>query len=61
MHEKSWLVQISTRTKRRINKLVRDFLVSMNGFNTKEDVNIIPLGSYDCLIGMDCWINIILS
>jgi hypothetical protein len=25
----------------------------MNGINTKEDLNIIPLGSYDFLIGMD--------
>jgi hypothetical protein len=27
----------------------------MNRLNTKVDVNIIPLGSYDCLIGMDWW------
>jgi hypothetical protein len=25
----------------------------MNGLETKVEVNIIPLGSYDCLIGMD--------
>jgi hypothetical protein len=25
----------------------------MNGLKKKVDVNIIPLGSYDCLIGMD--------
>jgi hypothetical protein len=25
----------------------------MNRLNTKVDVNIIPLGSYECLIGMD--------
>ena len=28
----------------------------MNGINTKADLNIIPLGSYDCLIGMD-WLD----
>jgi hypothetical protein len=28
----------------------------MNGLNTKVDVNIIPLGSYDCLIVMD-WLE----
>jgi hypothetical protein len=28
----------------------------MNGLNTKVDVNIIPLGSYDCLIDMD-WLE----
>jgi hypothetical protein len=27
----------------------------MNGLNTKTYVNIIPLGSYDFLIGMDLW------
>jgi hypothetical protein len=28
----------------------------MNGLNTKVDVNIIPLGSYDYLISMD-WLK----
>jgi hypothetical protein len=28
----------------------------MNGMSTKEDLNIFPLGSYDCLIGMD-WLD----
>jgi hypothetical protein len=28
----------------------------MNGINTKANLNIILLGSYDCLIGMD-WIE----
>jgi hypothetical protein len=28
----------------------------MNGVNLKVDVNIIPLGSYDCLNGMD-WLE----
>jgi hypothetical protein len=28
--------------------------MGMNGLNTKVDVNIIPLGSYDFLISMDC-------
>jgi hypothetical protein len=28
----------------------------MNGVNTKVDLNIILLGSYDCLIGMD-WLD----
>jgi hypothetical protein len=55
-HEKSWLVQLAIETKRRINYLVNDFLVNMNGINTKEDLNIIPLGSCDCLIGMD-WLE----
>jgi hypothetical protein len=52
-HEKSWLVQLATGTKRRINELVKEFPVHMNGTNTKADLNVIPLGSYDYLIGMD--------
>ena len=28
----------------------------MNGLSTKADLNILPLGSYDCLIGMD-WLD----
>jgi hypothetical protein len=28
----------------------------MNGISTKSDLNILPLGSYDCLIGMD-WLD----
>jgi hypothetical protein len=55
-HKKSWLVQLATRAKRKINELVKDCPIDMNGLNTKVDVNIIPLGSYDCLIGMD-WLE----
>jgi hypothetical protein len=55
-HKKFWLVQLATRTNRKINELVKDFPVDMNGHNTKVDVKIISLGSYDCLIGMD-WLE----
>jgi hypothetical protein len=55
-HKKSWLVQLATGTKRRINELINDCPLNMNGVNTEVDVNIIPLGSYEFLIGMD-WIE----
>jgi hypothetical protein len=42
--------------KRRINELVKDCPMDMNGLSTKEYLNIIPLGSYDFLIGMD-WLD----
>jgi hypothetical protein len=42
--------------KRNINEMVKAFPMSMNGLNTSVDLNIIPLGSYDCLIGMD-WLD----
>jgi hypothetical protein len=34
--------------------MVKSCLMDMNGLNTREDLNILPLGSYDYLIGMDC-------
>jgi hypothetical protein len=52
-HGKYWLVQLDTISKWRINELVKDCPMDMNGLRTKEDLNIIPLGSYDCLIGMN--------
>ena len=52
-HEKSWLVQLATETKRRINEIVKYFPIYMNMINTKEYLNIIPLGSYYYLISMD--------
>jgi hypothetical protein len=55
-HKKYWLVQLVTRAKRNINELVKNCIIDMNGLNTKVYVNIIPLGSYDCLIGMD-WLE----
>jgi hypothetical protein len=36
--------------------MAKSFLIDMNGLNTREDLNILPLGSYDCLIGMD-WLD----
>jgi hypothetical protein len=54
--EKSSLVHLATGTKRRIHDMVRGFSISLSGVNTKVDLNIIPLGSYDILIGMD-WLE----
>jgi hypothetical protein len=36
--------------------MVRGCSISLNGVNTNADLNIIPLGSYDILIGMD-WLD----
>jgi hypothetical protein len=55
-HEKSWLVQLVTGAKRKVNAMVKSCLMDMNGMNTREDLNILPLGSYDCLIVMD-WLD----
>jgi hypothetical protein len=54
--EKSSLVQLAARTKGRIHDMVRGCSISLNGVNTNFDLNIIPLGYYDILIGMD-WLE----
>jgi hypothetical protein len=41
--EKSSLVQLATRTKRRINEIVRGCPINMNGVNAIVDMNFIPL------------------
>jgi hypothetical protein len=55
-HEKFWLVQLATRTKRKVTELFKSCLVDMNGLSTKANLNILSLGSYDCLIWMD-WLD----
>jgi hypothetical protein len=49
-------VQLATGTKRRIHDMVRGCSITLNGVNTSAGINIIPLGSYDILIGMD-WLD----
>ena len=36
--------------------MVRSCPISLNGVNTSVDLNFIPLGSYDILIGLD-WMD----
>jgi hypothetical protein len=55
-HEKSWLVKLATRTKRKVIELVKSCPMDMNGLSTKVELNVLPLGSYECLIGMD-WLD----
>jgi hypothetical protein len=54
--EKSSLVQLATGTKRRINETARGCPINLNGVNEVVDMNLIPLGSYDILFGMD-WLD----
>jgi hypothetical protein len=55
-HEKSWLVKLATGTKKKVTELVKSCSVDMKGIRTKAELNILPLGSYDFLIGMD-WLD----
>jgi hypothetical protein len=54
--EKSWLVQLATGAKMKINEMVKTYPMEMNGLCIKDDLNIIHLGLYNFLIGMD-WLN----
>jgi hypothetical protein len=55
-HGKYWLVQLAKGAKRKVTEMVKSCLMDMNGLSTREDLNILLLGSYDCLIGMD-WLD----
>src|SRR5713101_8207314 len=55
-HRKSWLVQLTTGTKRKVSEVVERYPLVMNGLVTCVDINVLPLDSYDVLIGMD-WLE----
>jgi hypothetical protein len=50
------MVKLATGAKRKINEMVKAYPMDMNILRTREDLNIITLGSYDCLIDMD-WLD----
>ena len=54
--EKSWLVQLATGTKRKVVNYVENCDLSMSRFKTQVKLNVLPLESYDVLIGMD-WLE----
>ena len=39
-----------------MKKVVKEYLVELNGFFTNTNLNVLPLGSYDALISMD-WLE----
>ena len=55
-HGKSWLIQLATVTRRKVSEVVKKCLLVMDGLVTCADLNVLPLGSYDVLIGMD-WLE----
>jgi len=55
-HGKYWLVQLAIGAKRKVIEMVKSCLMDMNGLSMRDELNILPLGSYDYLIGMD-WFN----
>jgi hypothetical protein len=52
-HAKSWLVQLVTGTKRKVVDFISDFEFILDGQNIRTNLNILRVGSYDMIIGMD--------
>lgn len=55
-HEHSWTVQLATGIRRKVSELVSNCPLDLNGLKTVSNLNILPLGSYHVLIGMD-WLE----
>lgn len=54
--ENSWLVQLATGNKRKVANFINHCEVIMNDLQSYASLNVLPLGSYDFLIGMD-WLE----
>jgi hypothetical protein len=52
-HTKPWLVQLATGTRRRVAEVIPACQLMLGKSPTQATLNILPLGSYDLLIGMD--------
>jgi hypothetical protein len=50
---KPWLVQLATGTKRKVVEVIPACQLMLGEFPTQATLNVLPLGSYDLLIGMD--------
>jgi hypothetical protein len=50
---KPWLVQLATGTKRKVVEAIPACQLMLGEFPTQATLNVLPLGSYDLLIGMD--------
>jgi hypothetical protein len=50
---KSWLVQLATGTKRKVVEAIPTYQLMLGEFPTQANLNVLPLGSYDMLIGME--------
>jgi hypothetical protein len=50
---KPWLVQLATGTKIKVVEVIPSCQLMLGEFPTQATLNVLPLGSYDLLIGMD--------
>ena len=54
--QQPWLAQLATRTKRKVTHKLPKTTIKLNEYQTEVYLKIMPLGSYDLLIGMD-WLE----
>ena len=52
-HKKPWMVQLATGEKRKVTNFITNCEVQLQDHKTKINLNVLPLGSYDIIIGMD--------
>ena len=52
-HNKSCLVQLAIGTKIKFNEVMMECPIELNGHLTKGNLNVLPLGLYYSLIGID--------
>jgi len=53
LHAEPWLVKLATSTKKRVHHWVRSFAFDLNSMHTTTHLNVLSLGSYNILLGMD--------
>jgi len=53
MHADTWLVHIATTIKKKVHHWVRSFAFELNGMPTTIHLNVLPLGLYNMILGMD--------
>jgi len=53
LHLKSWLVKLATCIKKQAHQWVRTCVVDLNGMSTTTHLNVLVLGSYNMLFGID--------
>jgi hypothetical protein len=52
--KEAWLVQLATRTKRKVVEVIKVCPIELDGLQTLAILKILPLESYDVFLGMDC-------
>ena len=52
-HRKYWTFQLAIGTNHKVLEIVKNCSIKMDEMETQVNLNILPLGSYDILIGMD--------